>query len=128
VAARTHLSIRIDLSTGVRIGPGKIALLEAIRSVGSISGAGRRMQMSYRKAWLLVDEINCALRAPAVATATGGGKGGGAALTPTGEQLVRLYHAIESEIHGATRREFRAIEILIRKYPVARRRRTDSPS
>jgi molybdate transport system regulatory protein len=115
VAASTQLSVRIDLSTGVRIGPGKIALLEAIRSAGSISGAGRQMQMSYRKAWLLVDEINGTLREPAVFTATGGGKGGGATLTPTGEQLVRLYHDIESEIHGATRREFRAIENLLRQ-------------
>jgi molybdate transport system regulatory protein len=115
VAANSRLSIRIDLSTGLRIGPAKIALLEAIRSAGSISGAGRQMRMSYRKAWLLVDEINCALREPAVATATGGGKGGGATLTPTGEQLVRLYYDIESEINGAARGEFRAIENLVGK-------------
>jgi molybdate transport system regulatory protein len=113
VVARTHLFIRIDLATGVRIGPGKIALLEAIRSAGSISGAGRAMRMSYRKAWLLVDEINRALQEPAVATAPGGAKGGGATLTPTGEQLVRLYHEIESEVQSAAGSEFRAIETLL---------------
>jgi molybdate transport system regulatory protein len=100
----------IDLPSGIRIGPGKIALLEAIRSVGSISGAGRSMGMSYRKAWLLVDEIKGALRKPVVVAGTGGSK-----LTPTGEQLVRLYHDIESEIRGAARTEFRAIEKLLRK-------------
>lgn len=115
MATSTHLSVRIDLSTGLRIGPGKIALLEAIRSAGSISGAGRSMQMSYRKAWLLVDEINGALREPAVATTPGGSGGGGATLTPMGEQLVRLYHEIESEARVAARGEFRAIENLLRK-------------
>jgi len=56
--AGTHLSIRIDLPSGSRIGPGKIALLEAIQSTGSISAAARSIGMSYRRAWLLVEEIN----------------------------------------------------------------------
>ena len=64
--AGTHLSIRIDLPSGNRIGPGKIALLEAIRSTGSISAAARSIGMSYRRAWLLVEEINQTLREPAV--------------------------------------------------------------
>ena len=56
--ADTRLSIRIDLGTGDRIGPGKIALLEAIRTTGSISAAARSLKMSYRRAWLLVEELN----------------------------------------------------------------------
>ena len=60
--AGTHPSIRIDLASGGRIGPGKIALLEAIRSTGSISAAARSIGMSYRRAWLLVEELNRALR------------------------------------------------------------------
>jgi molybdate transport system regulatory protein len=64
--AGTRLSIRLDLASGARIGPGKIALLEAIRSTGSISAAARSIGMSYRRAWLLVEEINEALREPAV--------------------------------------------------------------
>src|ERR1700758_2392115 len=94
--AGTRLSIRIDLENGDRIGPGKIALLEAIRSTGSISGAARALDMSYRRAWLLVEEITRALRGPAVAAATGGPRGGGAVVTPAGEQLVGLYRTIES--------------------------------
>ncbi len=54
----TRLSIRLDLTSGDRIGPGKIALLEAIQEAGSISGAARALGMSYRRAWLLVEEIN----------------------------------------------------------------------
>src|SRR5882724_4524736 len=65
-----RLSIRIDLVTGDRIGPGKIALLEAIKAAGSISAAARKLDMSYRRAWLLVEEINAALSKPAVAAAT----------------------------------------------------------
>ena len=88
--ADTRLSIRIDLGTGDRIGPGKIALLEAIRTTGSISAAARSLKMSYRRAWLLVEELNSALREPAVTAETGGRHGGGAVITPAGERVVGL--------------------------------------
>jgi molybdate transport system regulatory protein len=110
----THLSIRIDLSSGGRIGPGKIELLEAIRTTGSISAAARAIGMSYRRAWLLVDEINQMLGEPAVKAETGGVRGGGAAITPTGEQMVDLYRAIETRARTAADGEFRAIGKLIR--------------
>jgi molybdate transport system regulatory protein len=110
-----NLSIRIDLASGVRIGPGKIALLEAIRCAGSISGAARSISMSYRKAWILVDEINHALKQPAVATEAGGSHGGGATVTPIGEQLISLYHALQAGARRAVEGEFRAIEKLTRR-------------
>ena len=100
--AGTHLSIRIDLASGDRIGPGKIALLEAIRSTGSISAAARSLGMSYRRAWLLVEEINHTLREPAVTAETGGSGGGGAVVTPVGERVVGLYRAIETHARAAT--------------------------
>jgi molybdate transport system regulatory protein len=112
--AATRLSIRIDLASGDRIGPGKIALLEAIRSTGSISAAARSLGMSYRRAWLLVEEVNNALRKPAVAAETGGRQGGGAVVTAVGEQVVGLYRAIEAHARGAAGGEFRAIGKLIR--------------
>ena len=111
----TQLSIRIDLANGKRIGPGKIALLEAIGKAGSISGAARNLEMSYRRAWLLVEEINASLSEPAVAAATGGQHGGGAALTPMGEQIISLYRAIEDHARASSNSEFRAIEKLTRK-------------
>jgi molybdate transport system regulatory protein len=110
-----RLSIRIDLTNGDRIGPGKIALLEAIQATGSISGAARRLDMSYRRAWLLVEEINGALRDPAVAAATGGKRGGGAAVTAAGERIIALYRAIERAAHVSAEKEFRAVNKLIRK-------------
>jgi molybdate transport system regulatory protein len=112
--AGTHLSIRIDLASGGRIGPGKIALLEAIQSTGSISAAARSIGMSYRRAWLLVEEINKTLREPAVTAETGGARGGGAAVTPVGERVVGLYRAIETQARAAASSEFRAIGRLIR--------------
>jgi molybdate transport system regulatory protein len=111
----TRLSIRIDLISGDRIGPGKIELLDAIRSTGSISAAARRLGMSYRRAWLLVEEVNETLREPAVAAATGGRKGGGAVLTPVGEKVVELYRSIENTARSSAAREFRAISKLVRK-------------
>jgi molybdate transport system regulatory protein len=112
--AGPRLSIRIDLASGDRIGPGKIALLEAIRSTGSISAGARSLGMSYRRAWLLVEEVNHALRKPAVTAETGGHSGGGAALTPVGERVVDLYRAIETHARTAAGGEFRAIGKLVR--------------
>jgi molybdate transport system regulatory protein len=110
----TRLSIRIDLSSGDRIGPGKIELLEAIRATGSISAAARKLDMSYRRAWLLVEEINKTLRKPAVTAAMGGKQGGGAAVTPVGEQIVGLYRTIEAHARVASDGEFRAMAKLVR--------------
>ena len=91
------LSIRIDLESGARIGPGKIRLLEEIARTGSISAAGRALRMSYRRAWELVEAVNRATASPAVATAAGGAGGGGAKLTPAGEELVATYRRLEAE-------------------------------
>jgi len=105
----TRLSIRLDLTSGDRIGPGKIALLEAIQASGSISGAARALGMSYRRAWLLVEEINESLQEPAVTAATGGRQGGGAALTPSGERVIELYRSIEDIARSSAKEEFRAV-------------------
>jgi len=93
---KVQLRMRIYRDESIAVGPGKIALLEAIAEAGSISAAARQLGMSYRRAWVLVDETNKALRAPAVSTAAGGSHGGGAALTATGEALVRHYRAAEN--------------------------------
>jgi molybdate transport system regulatory protein len=112
--AGARLSIRIDLASGDRIGPGKIALLEAIRSTGSISAGARAMGMSYRRAWLLVEGLNQALREPVVTTETGGRSGGGASLTPAGERIIDVYRAIEVHARTAASGEFRAMGKLVR--------------
>jgi molybdate transport system regulatory protein len=98
------VSVRIDLPSGGRIGPGKIAVLEQIEVAGSISGAGRALGMSYRRTWMLVEEMNTVLGTPVVATSAGGAGGGGARLTDTGRALVSCYRAIETDSTNAARK------------------------
>ncbi|MBX9752683.1 MAG: winged helix-turn-helix domain-containing protein [Roseococcus sp.] len=95
-----RLSLRVDLPGG-RIGPGKIALLEAIGREGSISAAGRALGMSYKRAWELVDQLNTLLSQPVVAVSIGGSRGGGARLTEEGEALIADYRAMEQEVAEA---------------------------
>ena len=103
------LSVRIDLADDGRIGPGKIQLLENIETCGSISAAGRAMDMSYKRAWDLVDEINRICRQAAVERQTGGKNGGGAVLTPFGRSLVARYRKIERTATSAARKELQAL-------------------
>jgi molybdate transport system regulatory protein len=77
------------------MGPGKADLLEAIAATGSISAAGRRMGMSYRRAWMLVETMNKSFQAPLVHAAKGGSHGGGAELTQTGIEVLKRYRAME---------------------------------
>ena len=116
------LSVRIDLDTEGRIGPGKIQLLEKIDEFGSISAAGRAMDMSYKRAWDLVDEINRICRQAAVERQTGGKNGGGAVLTPFGTSLVARYRKIERDAASAVRKELAALRNDIGKPRKAARR------
>jgi len=91
--------LRIAAGASIAIGPGKIALLEAIAQAGSLTAAAKALDMSYRRAWLLLDEINRALSQPAVESTKGGTHGGGSALTGTGRELIALYRRIEQTAH-----------------------------
>ncbi|HEX9167767.1 MAG TPA: LysR family transcriptional regulator [Roseiarcus sp.] len=106
----TRLTIRLDFELGRRLGAGKVALLESIDRTGSISAAGRAHQMSYRRAWLLVDELNRLFAAPLVAAHHGGARGGGAALTDQGRRIVALYRDAEAKMRAAAKSEIDAIE------------------
>ena len=99
-----RLSIRIDLASGARIGPGKVAVLEEIGRSGSISAAGRALRMSYRRTWELVEDLNQRLGTPVVETAAGGSGGGGAVLTAAGKAIVERYRAIELDTALAARK------------------------
>jgi molybdate transport system regulatory protein len=113
VKPKISISICID-SEVAKIGAKQIAFLEAVQTQGSISGAGRSMGLSYPGTRLLIGRINNALCEPAVNAEKGGRKGGGAALTPVGEQLVRLYREIELRAHSVTVLERRAFLRLVR--------------
>lgn len=105
-----RLTIRIDLASGARIGPGKVALLEAIDRSGSISGAGRTLKMSYRRAWELVEDMNRSLGAQVVSTVAGGQGGGGARLTEVGRGVVNGYRAIEAAATAAAAEHLAALQ------------------
>jgi molybdate transport system regulatory protein len=93
--------LRIDFDDDRAIGPGKIRLLELIDKHGSISEAGRQMGMSYRRAWVLVDNLNHCFRSRVVASQTGGQHGGGASLTEFGHAVIEHYRAVETAAHAA---------------------------
>src|SRR5215470_5329987 len=96
-----RLTVRVDFGSERALGPGKIRLLEAIGRSGSISQAGRALDMSYRRAWLLVDDMNRCFREPVVTTQPGDAQGGGAALTDFGLELIAKYRAIEKQAMAA---------------------------
>ena len=96
-----RLRLRVVLGAGHRLGPGKIDLLEAIASTGSITAAGKRLGMSYRRAWLLIDEANRMFETPLVVASAGGPGGGGVRLTELGEDLVAAFRRLEERSRSA---------------------------
>ena len=104
-----RLKISIVFESGARIGPGKATLLESIRDTGSISAAARGMRMSYKRAWLLLDSMNQAFTEPLVVAAPGGARGGGAALTEFGAEVLVRYHRIHAAAVAETDADLTAL-------------------
>lgn len=88
---------------GDAIGPGKIDLLRHIDSEGGISPAARKMGITFRRAWYLIDTMNTAFGRPLVETEVGGPGGGGAALTDLGRELVARYETLVAETEASTK-------------------------
>ncbi|MCZ7454050.1 winged helix-turn-helix domain-containing protein [Rhizobium rhizogenes] len=102
--------LRIDFPPGERLGHGKIELMELIVETGSISAAGRAMDMSYRRAWLLVDALNHMFRQPVIESQRGGKQGGGAALTAFGTELLARYRGMERRMIEVLRQDIEWLE------------------
>ena len=109
----TCLVLQLHFDAENRIGPGKMELLEQIERTGSISAAGRAMNMSYRRAWLLVDAMNRTFHASVVATRLGGTSAGRAWLTPLGREVVELYREIGELARDAGGSRINRLEQLI---------------
>lgn len=105
--------MRISASDVIAVGPGKISLLEAIGETGSLTAAAKQLDMSYRRAWMLLDELNRSLRQPAVASAKGGQHGGGSELTPVGRQVIELYRRIEQTAAKACATDIKRLLALV---------------
>jgi molybdate transport system regulatory protein len=106
---KPSIRFRVDFGPSEAIGPGKIALLEAIEQSGSISQAARDLGMSYRRGWQLVESLNSSFRAPLTAASKGGRGGGGARLTPLGREAIRAYRRFEAELQKQAERHFRLL-------------------
>jgi molybdate transport system regulatory protein len=102
MTTRPHpvVRFRVDLSRNCSIGIGKIELLEAIVRTGSISKASREIGMSYRRAWLLVEDMKVNLDQAVVESNTGGVRGGGASVTAFGKRMIASYRRLESDLQG----------------------------
>lgn len=104
-AFQPTVQLKIEVAPGTLIGPGKIALLEAIRSTGSVSAACRATSISYRKTRDLLDALNATFEGPVIEATKGGNKGGGTTLTPLGEALIECYRNAEAAANRAAIRE-----------------------
>jgi len=105
--------LRIRNGDDIAVGPGKIALLEAVANTGSITAAAKLLGMSYRRAWLLVDTMNRCFKSRVVETEAGGNRGGGTRLTALGAEVVRSYRRIEARAAKAGASEIAALTRLL---------------
>ncbi len=105
--------LRIVLDPGVALGPGKVDLLAGIEATGSIAAAGRRLGMSYKRAWTLVEEMNTDFGAPVARTSKGGKTYGGADLTETGKAILTLYRRMEAQAAAAIEDDMAALRALM---------------
>jgi molybdate transport system regulatory protein len=111
---RGATKLRVMYGADIAMGPGKAELLAAIEAAGSISAAAKRLGMSYRRAWLLVDTMNRCFREPVVASATGGSGGGGAQVTAFGRRVLARYRAMQARVDRAIDPELERFSQLLR--------------
>ena len=111
---RLRIKLRLEYDSPLILGPGKAELLARIGRLGSISAAAREMGMSYKRAWTLVEEMNTAFADPVIDSARGGAGGGGATVTPTGQQVLAHYRALESLLLDAGAADLMALNALLR--------------
>lgn len=110
-----QVQIRLIRAEDIAMGPGKADLLAAIQETGSISAAGRLLGMSYKRAWLLVDTMNQSFRTPLVEASKGGPGGGGAVVTPLGEQILNEYRLLQKDIDAVVRARLPAFNAYCRR-------------
>jgi molybdate transport system regulatory protein len=120
MAGYPGLLLRILSAKNPAMGPGKARLVGLIAESGSISAAARKMGMSYRRAWQLVEALNKSFNEPVVLTAVGGKRGGGAVVTDFGKRLVAAYHGMEAKASAAIAADLKEYSGYLRK-PRARR-------
>lgn len=109
-----RMRLRLYFGDDLMLGPGKADLLELIARHGSIAAAGREMKMSYKRAWMLVEEMNTAFRDPLVDSTRGGSHGGGATVTEAGAQVLEHYRNLVKRVTVSGAPEIDAIRALLK--------------
>jgi molybdate transport system regulatory protein len=112
------IRLRLMLDDVIAFGPGKASLLQSVERTGSISAAAREMGMSYRRAWLLIEDMNRCFRQPLVETATGGARGGGSRLTDVGRDVLHRYLAAERKANKALESDVAYLKTLMAGKPL----------
>ena len=100
-----EIKLRIQIGKFAQFGPGKVNLMEAIEKTGSISAAAKKIGMSYRKAWKLINDLNRISKSKMVITSIGGKGSGGTELTVTGKKFVDLFRKMEGKTLVAIKNE-----------------------
>jgi molybdate transport system regulatory protein len=118
------IRFRIDFAENSNVGPGKIALLEAIQTHGSLSAAARAMKLSYRRAWLLLDSLNQAFTDPVSVNSVGGTGGGGVQITEFGALLIHRYRDIEKRFNELSAAHLEDIQAKVKPHPASGAKRT----
>ncbi|WP_414475834.1 winged helix-turn-helix domain-containing protein [Microvirga sp. M2] len=113
MTAYPQARLRIYFDAETMLGPGKADLLQGIQETGSIAAAGRRMGMSYKRAWTLVDTLNHYFRQPLVISSAGGKAGGGASLTPLGIEVLARYRRMQEATDRAVAEDVARLSELI---------------
>lgn len=109
------LRLRVLLGPDVMLGPGKADLLQRIAETGSIAAAGRRMGMSYKRAWYLIDTMNAYFDEPVVISSKGGARGGGASLTDTGKAVLAYYRDVQHKAEAAAQGDLHKLAALAKR-------------
>ena len=104
---------RVMRGKEIAFGPGKMELLELVAETGSISEAAKRMDMSYMRAWSLIQTMNACFKEPVIEAVRGGHERGGAELTATGQRVLKIYRQMEKDGLKAVQADWQALQKLL---------------
>ena len=109
--------LRIFCGDDIAFGPGKAELLMHLMETGSLNQAAKRMEMSYMRAWQLVQSMNRSFRKPLVQTGRGGAGGGGSQLTEFGREALELYRQMEAASYAAVEEPWKRMSRMLAEKP-----------
>ncbi|MDD7887299.1 winged helix-turn-helix domain-containing protein [Flavivirga sp. 57AJ16] len=104
--------IWIESENYVLLGEGRVHLLKAIQEKGSLSKAAKSLNISYKKAWQLLDSVNRSAKKPVTINSIGGKDGGGAELTDYGKSLIKAFEEINKNCWAFLDEQLEKIELL----------------